>query len=65
MQVEGASRDTVELLQATLRIAPEALDAIDMVRSARELVRPVLDPAVLTVADINESVVAARGRPSG
>ena len=59
MQIEGAIRDPVELLKPALGIAPEALNAVDMVRATRELIRPMLDSEVLGIADIDEAVLAA------
>ena len=65
VQVERVRRDAVELPQAMFSEAPEALDAVDVVRATRELVLPVINSVVLRVPDIDEAVVAARGRPSG
>lgn len=52
-------RDSVELEQATFGEAPEALDAVDVIRSKSELIVRVADPEVLIVADIDQSVVAS------
>lgn len=39
--------------------APEALNAIDMVRASGKLVLPMINSVMLRVANINKSVVAA------
>lgn len=59
MQVEGASRDSIELLQATLGRAPEALNAIDVLRALHKLIVAMMDSEVLCVSDINQAVRAA------
>ncbi len=59
MQVEGASRYSVELLQAPLGVAPEALNAVDMMCASGKLVLCVMDSVMFRVADINESIIAA------
>ena len=59
VQIELLRGDAVELMQPTLSITPEALDAVDVVRTSDELVGPVVDPEVLRVADIDQAVVAA------
>ncbi len=59
MQVEGTSRNSIELLQATLSIAPEALNAIDVMCALHKLIVAMIDSIMLTVADINQAVVAA------
>lgn len=59
MQVEGVRRDSIELLKSALSKAPEALNAVDVRRPSGKLIRPMCDPEVLGVADINESIVAA------
>jgi hypothetical protein len=58
-QMEGRHRHAVELLEATLGIAPEALDAVDVALFISELVGAMTHPEVLRIADINEPVVAA------
>src|SRR5437764_6636295 len=59
MQVESASRDAIELLQAPLGIAPEALNAINMMFATRELVFTMIDSEMLCITDINQTVIAA------
>jgi hypothetical protein len=59
VQVKRLRRDPVELLQAMVSKAPEALDAIDMVCAPRELVLPMIDSVMLRVADIDQAVIAA------
>src|SRR5215203_4105180 len=61
MQVEEMWGNPVELLEPALGEAPEALDPIDVARATGELILVVLDPVVLGVADIHESVVADVG----
>ena len=59
MQVELLRGDAVELMQPGFSITPEALNAINVTVAAHELILPVVNSVVFTVADINESVVAA------
>ena len=59
MQVKGTSRDAIELLQAPFSIAPEALDAVNVMRSADELITTMIDAKMLRVANINQSVIPA------
>jgi hypothetical protein len=59
MQAEGRRRDAVELLEPPLGKAPEALNAVDVCRARHELVLTVMDSKMLSVPDINQSVVAA------
>src|SRR5260370_15744625 len=58
MKVEGMFGDSVELEQAAFGEAPEAFDAVDVVRSPREFVVRVADPEVLIEAGIGQDVVA-------
>jgi len=46
MEVEGVSGHSTELCQASFCEAPEALDSVDVVALAGELVVPMLDPEV-------------------
>ncbi len=59
MEVEGMFGDAVELKQAAFREAPEAFDAVDVLRSAGELVVGVADPEVLVEAEIDQAVVTS------
>lgn len=59
VQVEGLGRHPVELLEAALGEAPEALDAVDVARPLGELARGVVNPQVLRVPDIDQPAVAA------
>ncbi len=59
MQVESINRDAIELLQASLTETPEALNAVDMRRVADELISPMIDSVMFTVANIDQSVIAA------
>ena len=59
MPVEGASRDSVELLQAPLGVTPEALYAVNVMRALHELVTTMVDSEVLRVSDIYKAVIAA------
>ena len=58
VQVEGFSRDAMELHQPSFRKGPEGLDAVDVAAATGEFVLPVLDPVVLLVAEIDEAVIA-------
>src|SRR5690606_18693727 len=58
VQVEGVPGHAVELGQAVLGVAPEALDAVDVAASAGELVLAVVDAEVFGVADVDQAVVA-------
>lgn len=49
----------VELHQATLGIAPKALDAVDVNAAPGELVVAVADPQMFVKADIHQPVIAA------
>ena len=49
----------MKLLETMFSITPEALDAVDVCRAAHELAVPVVDPKVLRIAHVNQSVVAA------
>jgi len=57
--MESGRRHTVELLQPTFSIAPEALDAVDMTQFISELVLSMMDAIMFRVTDINESIVTA------
>src|SRR6266581_8064968 len=59
MEVEGMFGDAVELEQAAFSEAPEAFDAVDVLRSAGELVVGVADPEVLVEAEIDQAVVTS------
>lgn len=59
MKVEGMFRNSVELEQTAFGEAPEAFDAVDVVRSPSELVVGVADPEVLVEAEIDQAVVAS------
>ena len=58
VEVEGVSGHTAELCQASFCQAPEALDSVDVVALAGELVVPMLDPEVLVEAQVDQTVVA-------
>jgi len=58
MQVKGPSRNAIELLQPPFSEAPEALNAINMMRSADKLVPSMIDAEMLRVTDINQTVIA-------
>jgi hypothetical protein len=59
VRVERASRDFVELLEPTLGIAPEALNAVDVMLAPDKLVLPVIDSEVLRVSDIDKAIIAS------
>lgn len=52
-------RDSIELLQATFREAPEALNAIDMCCVADKLVLAMIDSQMFAITDIHQAVIAA------
>jgi hypothetical protein len=54
-QVErkGVFSNAMELCKAVLGVAPETLDAVDVVRTESELVVTVVDPAMPGVAQIH------------
>lgn len=59
MQVKGLNCDAIELLHPSFTETPEALDAVDMCRVADKLTGSMIDSVMFTVADINQSVIAA------
>ena len=59
MQVEGARRNSIELLEPAFSMTPEALNTVDVMCSAHKLVVAMIDSIMLRVADINEAVIAA------
>ena len=50
-------RNPMKLLQAMLGKTPEALNAVDVVRAARELILSVIDSVMLRVTDIDQTIV--------
>jgi hypothetical protein len=67
MQIEGASRDSIELLEPPFSIAPEALNAVDVMFSTHELVLAMIDSEVLRISNINQAVITTptvRYRPT-
>lgn len=61
VEQEGVRVHPAEPRQPALGVAPEALDAVDVVAgdpSAAELVGPVIDPQVLLAAHVHQAVVA-------
>jgi len=59
VQVERVRHDAVELLQPMFGEAPEALDAVDVMRATGKLILSMIDSITLRVTDIDESVIAA------
>src|SRR4051812_38573235 len=59
VQVELLRFDALKLMQPTPGIAPEALDPVDVMCAAHELVSAMVDPEVLRVSDIDQAVVAS------
>src|SRR5688572_31575845 len=57
VQIERVMVKAIELRQASLREAPEALDPIDMLGAAHELILVVMEPIVLGVAEVDEPIV--------
>ena len=55
MQVEGVFGNAAEPCQALFGQTPEALDAVDVVDLAGELIVSVLDPEVLVIAQVEPS----------
>ena len=58
MEVEGVSRQALELGQPALGQAPEAFDAVDMDGAFGELVAGMVD-ADVAIAEVDQAVVAA------
>ncbi len=58
VQYERAFGDAVELGQASLGIAPEAFDAVDMVGPFSEMIFAVADAQVSGIAQVDETVIA-------
>ena len=58
VQVERMFCNAIELTQASLGVAPERFDAVDVRPLIGEFISPVLDAQVLGVADIHEPIVA-------
>ena len=58
MQVEGVSRQALELCQANLGQSPEALDAIDVNVALGELVPGMVD-AEVAVTEVDQAIVAS------
>jgi hypothetical protein len=58
VQVEGPTGDSVELLQSSLGEAPEALNAVDVMCAAHELVLPMMNSEVLGITNIDQTVLA-------
>ena len=61
MEVEGVSRQALELGQPDLGQAPEAFDAVDMDDAFGELVAGMVD-ADVAIAEVDQAVVAAPGQ---
>jgi hypothetical protein len=60
VQVKGRAAHAAELHQAGLRHAPEAFDAVNVSRAARELIAVVPHAVVLLVAHVHDAVVRAK-----
>lgn len=60
MQVKRVGRGTKKLLQAMLGKAPEALNAVDVMRAARKLILAVIQAITLRVVNAGKSIIAAR-----
>ena len=59
MQTKSLFRNSVELLQPSFAERPKTFYPINVRVAINELVSRVIDAQMLTVADINQSVVAA------
>ena len=59
VQVECVRRDTVEFLEPAFSKAPEAFNAVDMGRAAHKLISSMIDSQMLTIAHINQAIIAA------
>ena len=57
MQVEGRFSHTAKLYESNFGKAPEAFDAIDVVRSDGEFILGMIDSIVLLVAQIDYAIV--------
>ena len=58
VEVEEPAGESPVLCQACLGVAPEGLDAVDVVGASGELVLAVVDSEVAFVADVDEPVIA-------
>jgi hypothetical protein len=59
MQLELVVANAMKLSQPALGIAPERLNAVDVVGACGELIIAVIDPKVLLQADIDQTVITA------
>ena len=59
VQVKRMFSDAVKLFQATLCVAPERFNAVDMPVSIRKLILAVMHPEVLVKTNFDQSIIAA------
>ena len=57
MQIEGTLGQAIELGHASLCIAPETFDTVDVAFARGELIGPVVDTENLVKADIDQAIV--------
>ena len=60
MQIEGGFSHAAKLHQANFGVAPEALDAVDMVAADGEFVLAMLDSIVLLLTQIDDAIVGPK-----
>lgn len=58
VKIERVIGHAIELLQASLRKASKALNAVDMAAARSELVGPVIDAKVFGIFDIDQPIIA-------
>lgn len=59
MQVKSWRWHPIKLLEATLGVTPETLDAVDVALAGGELVGTMIDSIMFRIADIHQAIIAA------
>src|SRR3989304_10556249 len=59
VQIKSVLRHTMKLLKSSFRIRPERLYAVNMTLIINKLIITVLNPIVLLIADIHQSVITS------
>ncbi len=59
VQIKNMFRYSIKLLQAMFGIRPETFDAVNMRIAVHKLVSTTIDSKMFSIADINQSIVAA------
>ena len=58
VQIKGLGGNAIELGEPSFGVAPERLNAVDVVFAPCEFVVAVVDPEVLVKADVDQAVIA-------